>query len=266
MRLEPTDLEFLVIGLLFGKGLGGKSNACYGDEGSNVEKLVSDVFREEGTMHILHNALGSPVDHHVQRFLEKLRDYLSSSKYPLLKSKLEKLQYTLKINYGLDSSVIEGFPLANPYGRVGDLFPKPYPLTKNFMQMPSVKQFLRKPSIYIKPEIINELEDDFRVNLLVDPINRTSASSFLEYYKCMRDYLEHEDTLVNIRFTWGLTVQGFIIGAFGFTLQKFSDSNISEEYRILLLFFLIGSAVVGLFSSIFSGVAIGATYNAKTQR
>ena len=41
-----------------------------------------------------------------------------------------------------------------------------------------------------------------------------------DIYKIHRDYLEHEDNLINHRTTWLITIQSFLLATFGFTYQK----------------------------------------------
>ncbi|MGH6645931.1 hypothetical protein [Aquabacterium sp.] len=41
-----------------------------------------------------------------------------------------------------------------------------------------------------------------------------------EIYKIHRDYIQHEDSLINHRTTWLITVQSFLIATFGFSYQK----------------------------------------------
>lgn len=47
----------------------------------------------------------------------------------------------------------------------------------------------------------------------------------LDAYKVFRNYLEHEDALINQRITWMLTIHGFLYATYGFTLQKVIEIN-----------------------------------------
>lgn len=42
-------------------------------------------------------------------------------------------------------------------------------------------------------------------------------------YALYRDYLKHEDDLINNRLNWNLTIQGFLFAAYSFTLQTASN-------------------------------------------
>ncbi len=42
-------------------------------------------------------------------------------------------------------------------------------------------------------------------------------------YKIFRDYLKHEDDLINNRLSWNFTIQGFLFAAYVFSLQKIAD-------------------------------------------
>ena len=52
----------------------------------------------------------------------------------------------------------------------------------------------------------------------------TPSTDHQKRFDTLRDYLKHEDALVNHRITWNLTTQGFLFTAFGFCLQK-ADTN-----------------------------------------
>jgi hypothetical protein len=42
---------------------------------------------------------------------------------------------------------------------------------------------------------------------------------YLAIYNAYRDYLKHEDELINRRLSWNLTLQGFLFAVYGVTLQ-----------------------------------------------
>jgi hypothetical protein len=50
----------------------------------------------------------------------------------------------------------------------------------------------------------------------------------IKTYEIFRDYIKHEDNLVNFRTTWNITVQSFLIATFGFTFQKMQE--VIERY------------------------------------
>jgi hypothetical protein len=93
--------------------------------------------------------------------------------------------------------------------------------------------------------------------------DNSNARDRLAYYAEMRDYLEHEDALINSRLTLSLTVHGFLFAAYGLILGKAIDfgaelsknsvSTSSKPMSLIVLFLLLilvalTGAVVGLFS------------------
>jgi hypothetical protein len=45
----------------------------------------------------------------------------------------------------------------------------------------------------------------------------------LALYGAFRDYVKHEDDLINHRLNWNFTIQGFLFAAYGFCMQKVAD-------------------------------------------
>src|SRR5580658_8096117 len=61
------------------------------------------------------------------------------------------------------------------------------------------------------------------------PAEISSASSadvqfHLQLYSIFRDYIKHEDDLINQRLSWFLTLQGFFFAAYALALQKSVES------------------------------------------
>src|SRR5579863_1876399 len=54
-------------------------------------------------------------------------------------------------------------------------------------------------------------------------------------FELLRDYLKHEDNLVDHRIKWNLTIQGFLFTAFGFSLGNKGDSALLSELASLLI-------------------------------
>ena len=92
-------------------------------------------------------------------------------------------------------------------------------------------------------------------------------------YAIYRKYIEHEDSLVNHRTTWLITVQSFLLATFGFSYQKRFEvaerllargkalkdlGPISVEYGI----FLVALALVGLITSMAAFLSIHAAVRA----
>jgi hypothetical protein len=47
-----------------------------------------------------------------------------------------------------------------------------------------------------------------------------SLTDYLAFYETFRNYVRHEDNLINNRLSWILTIHGFLYATYGFTLQK----------------------------------------------
>jgi hypothetical protein len=92
-------------------------------------------------------------------------------------------------------------------------------------------------------------------------INKTDI---LTIYSIFRDYVKHEDGLINSRMTWLITVQSFLIATFGLSYQKRFEiisegiikiDNEAKKYLITQVvseydIFLIFLAIIGLTTSI----------------
>ena len=44
-----------------------------------------------------------------------------------------------------------------------------------------------------------------------------------EHFKIFRDYMQHEDNLINQRVSWNSTIQGFLFATYGLSQQKLPD-------------------------------------------
>ena len=44
-----------------------------------------------------------------------------------------------------------------------------------------------------------------------------------EHFKIFRDYMQHEDNLINQRVSWNSTIQGFHFATYGLSQQKLPD-------------------------------------------
>jgi hypothetical protein len=56
-----------------------------------------------------------------------------------------------------------------------------------------------------------------------------SALPIHEHYKIFRDYVEHEDTLVNNRLLWNINIQGFLFATYGLTIQRLAELQASHS-------------------------------------
>jgi hypothetical protein len=63
----------------------------------------------------------------------------------------------------------------------------------------------------------------------------------LDYYKQLREYVQHENHLMHVRMTWSLTSHGFLFAAYGLTFQKTVDvlNGLYANPAALLPFVLI---------------------------
>jgi hypothetical protein len=94
------------------------------------------------------------------------------------------------------------------------------------------------------------------------------SSIRVQYYRIFRDYLKHEDALINHRLQWNLTIQAFLFATYGFCLQKLLDSNPSGhpvEVAILAKVTYVVLPLVGVFVAIVSFLGTLAARKAITQ-
>lgn len=102
-----------------------------------------------------------------------------------------------------------------------------------------------------------------------------SASDIFAYYDRLREYVQHEDELINSRLTWSLTIHGFLFAIYGLLLAKGADlfvelaKQTDPHSRLLLehvisglLGFQIPVAVFGFIVGQRSKGAIIAAHNA----
>jgi hypothetical protein len=52
-----------------------------------------------------------------------------------------------------------------------------------------------------------------------------------QLYGVYRDYVKHEDELINRRLSWNLTLQGFLFAAYGVSVQVLSNPNSTAQLR-----------------------------------
>ncbi len=106
-----------------------------------------------------------------------------------------------------------------------------------------------------------------------DPPKAERLRDDLKIYEIFRDYIKHEDGLINSRLMWILTINGFLFTAYGLTLQKKLDitynismyllahNSINEKYDLFrsmgldfnlyeIYVFLIVISAIGVFVSV----------------
>ncbi len=66
-----------------------------------------------------------------------------------------------------------------------------------------------------------------------------------QIYDLYRDYVKHEDELINRRLSWNLTLQGFLFAAYGVSFQVLSNTTADPAIRVHLRLLPCVFAVVG---------------------
>jgi hypothetical protein len=88
---------------------------------------------------------------------------------------------------------------------------------------------------------------------------KNAGSETLEVYSLLREYIQHEDNLINHRTTWFLTLNSFLFAIVGIL------ANVSEEPKLFrpseVLLFLIMISTIGIVVSATSGMSVYAAYN-----
>lgn len=70
----------------------------------------------------------------------------------------------------------------------------------------------------------DDLASRNRLHIKDDP---GPAREHLELYNLFRDYLKHEDDLINNRLNWNFTIQGFLFAAYSLSLHKIADIKLA---------------------------------------
>jgi hypothetical protein len=87
----------------------------------------------------------------------------------------------------------------------------------------------------------------------------TSTLSSHVHYKIFRDYVQHEDSLINNRALWNINIQGFLFGSYAFTVQKLAEIQAENgAFPFILPLLIIMIPCVGLAVSTTSWVGIRA--------
>ena len=98
----------------------------------------------------------------------------------------------------------------------------------------------------------------------------TETNDFMSYYQnniaifsIFRSYIEHEDSLINQRMTWLLTLNSFIFASISLLIDNLFDDNLffSSPHISAVKYFVIGLAVIGGISSIFTFFSVSAAFN-----
>jgi hypothetical protein len=117
-----------------------------------------------------------------------------------------------------------------------------------------------------KPLIIPPSKEDIARYSVIPDV----TAEHLALYAAFREYVKHEDDLINNRLNWNFTVQGFLFAAFSFSIQKMAElqsgplfakgppaiqNNVRASIRDLAVVnFLVGA--MGLLVSAFVCIAV----------
>jgi hypothetical protein len=101
--------------------------------------------------------------------------------------------------------------------------------------------------------------------LATQPIDYEKVRAEIDLHRIFRDYVKHEDDLINQRLNWNFYIQGFLLGAFAFAFQKTAElwnalSHVNDTPQLdfspvrhglgELYVFLLVVAVVGIWVSL----------------
>ena len=82
--------------------------------------------------------------------------------------------------------------------------------------------------------------------------NQDNSSSLETTYKYVRDYIVHEDSLINFRLNWLLVIQGLLFTAYGLSIKEPLSSDINK-FRLVISFLGIATCIL-IFLSISTGI------------
>ncbi len=94
----------------------------------------------------------------------------------------------------------------------------------------------------------------------------SSKLSYHQHYKIFRDYIEHEDGLIDKRLLWNINIQGFLFATYGFSVQKLAEvqghrlAELSGAKALYWLIFLLPLLGIGI--SVYSLKGVDAAQNA----
>jgi len=77
---------------------------------------------------------------------------------------------------------------------------------------------------------------------MLPPPKQQELSNFenvVKIFNLYRDYVKHEDELINRRMSWNLTLQGFLFAAYGVTVQVLSKATEHMIIAVLVLLYVI---------------------------
>ncbi|MET0283978.1 MAG: hypothetical protein ABW352_05895 [Polyangiales bacterium] len=81
-------------------------------------------------------------------------------------------------------------------------------------------------------------------------------------YELFRDYLKHEDELINHRLVWGLSIQAFVVAAFAVSLDRWWQLEQQPASHWKLLYELLVRSVIPGFGFVISVASTAGIYAA----
>jgi hypothetical protein len=91
------------------------------------------------------------------------------------------------------------------------------------------------------------------------------------HFKMFRDYIEHEDGLIDKRLLWNINIQGFLFATYGFSVQKLAEMQALKGETVAptgitsLRGFMVILPMLGIVISILSFVGVIAAQRAIAQ-
>jgi hypothetical protein len=88
-----------------------------------------------------------------------------------------------------------------------------------------------------------------------------------EHYKIFREYVEHEDCLINNRLLWNINIQGFLFVTYGYSIQKMAEMTTRHKLELhwLILVLPFVGATIGFLTSMGVKAAQRAIRNLEEQ-
>ena len=96
----------------------------------------------------------------------------------------------------------------------------------------------------------------------------SSKLSIFQHFTIFRNYVDHEDDLINNRLLWNINIQGFLFATYGFSLQKLAEVQMKQGTEIATtkaLYWLVGTLpIFGIIMSVTSYKGVQAAQIAIT--
>jgi len=95
-----------------------------------------------------------------------------------------------------------------------------------------------------------------------------SKLSLEKHYRLFREYVVHEDALINKRLLWNINIQGFLLAGYGYTVQKLAEVQKDplacppEDGLHLLRFLIVVIPILGIAISLLGWLGVEAARKA----